>query len=646
MEIISRISQILPNGPDKVTMTTKETKKQTKVTVCLFAYKNGEYDIVTPGGKSLEPRVRPLAPDDHIAQQIWARLVPKTRVTIEDSSRAMYHGQVQSGKTFVQYSALWYACFILHRGAVHLLDNKKGSLLQNINRDYPEFCNVIESICAELEVDFREYIFFYKPMTKMYLKEAEKSGFARSPYVVHAAMNNPSQLRHVVRLPLNQREVLVRDESDVFVMADTTKTGPINERLDREAKNLYLFTATPFKNYNLPGRFEHNESIPKKDEYRGFNDHIHHTIDPDEPITVTVARVIRDVNPRPFKSVTLIHVDFLNSKHEDMKKEILETFPGQVHVVVLNSRQTGLITPVTKMMEDIANRPDDLPCFIIAGQMASRAITFRTPRSTPEHPVKQAHITAMIYKPAKNTDQTTMIQAVRINGNFGPDIPKIHVYWSPQTKHSVRNSFKNVDTMVSVIKPGEESRECLLQAPIIPNGKLSNMDDIEEVKLEHVEFKTPEEAVTFCRTIEGVRKWKITTEKIKKVFVNQFEYNNPDLTISQKNTIRNQMINQLENYDNGYHVAWHKKRYEELFNIRYRLQNPHYTDARYTCGNPDRTKPQTMIECVPWKPDCESAKKFNDPETIYLFQTTKYRWKAWIPGKMEKIVRIKSSNSS
>jgi hypothetical protein len=634
MEIISHISQILPNGPDKVTMTTKVTKKQTKVTVCLFAYKDGQYDIVTPGGKSLEPRVRPLAPEDHIAQQIWARLVPKTRVTIEDSSRAMYHGQVQSGKTFVQYAALWYACFILHRGAVHLLDNKKGSLLQNINRDYPEFCNEIESICVELEVDFREYIFFYKPMTKMYLREAEKSGFSRSPHVVHVAMNNPSQLRHVVRLPLNQREVLVRDESDVFVMADTTKTGPINERLDREAKNLYLFTATPFKNYNLPGAFEHNESIPARETYRGFNDHIHHTVSPDEPMMTTIARVLRDVDPRPFKSVTLIHVDFLNSKHQDMKSEILETFPGQVHVVVLNSRETGLITPVTKMMEDIANCPDDLPWFIIAGQMASRAITFRTQR----HCENQAHITAMIYKPAKTTDQTTMIQAVRINGNFDPSVPKIHVYWTPDTKHSVRNSFMNVDEMVKVIEPGVESQECLTRAPIVPNGKLANIDDSEEVSLEHMEFKTAHEAFDFCKHVGGIKKIEVLTEGIEPVSVSQFEYGFGKQK-DQQAAIRNQIASRLTNFDSGHHVAWSQERYNQLFNIKFRQnpKHPQYAVAHYTCGNPWLEGPQTKIDCVLWKPEFEDARTFTDSKTIYLFQTTRRTWKVskWAVGPFE-----------
>jgi hypothetical protein len=447
-------------------------------------------------------------------------------------------------------------------------------------------------------------------------------------------MNNPSQLRHVVRLPLNQREVLVRDESDVFVMEDTTKTGPINERLDREAKNLYLFTATPFKNYNLPGRFEHNESIPKKDEYRGFNDHIHHTIDPDEPITVTVARVIRDVDPRPFKSVTLIHVDFLNSKHEDMKKEILETFPGQVHVVVLNSSQTGLITPVTKMMEDIANRPDDLPCFIIAGQMASRAITFRTPRSSE----KQAHITAMIYKPSKNTDQTTMIQAVRINGNFDADVPKIHVYWTYDTKHDVRNSFKNVDSMVSVIEPGLESQECLSRAPIVPIGKkLANMDTSEEIRLEHMEFKTAHEAFDFCNHVGGIKKIEVLTEKkIETVPVSQFDYGfgkQKDQQAAIRNQIASRIASRLTNFDSGHHVAWSQERYNQLFNIRFRQnpKHPQYAVAQYTCGNPWLEGPQTKIDCVLWKPEFEDARTLTDSKTIYLFETTRRTWKVSRP---------------
>ena len=524
-QIISHLCEALPNGPDKVTMNIKETETETKVTVCLYVYKNGEYDTVDTDGRLLETPVRPIAPDEHIVYRIWALLLAMTRVTIEDFSRAMYHGDVQSGKTFVQYVILWYSCFVLRRGTVHLLDNKRESLLQNIDRDYRGFCDEIKDICKELGVqDFRSYLFFYKPMTKAYLKQAEKTGFADSPYVVHVAINNVTQLRHIVRLPPRQREVFVRDESDVFVMADTTKMGPMNEKLDQEAKNLYLFTATPAKNYCLPGAFEHNESIPKKDIYRGFYDHIHHNIPHDEPITVTVARVLRDVDPRPFKSVTLIHVDHLNAKHENMKKEILDAFPGQLHVLVLNSRERGIVKPVSKMMEDIANKPDDLPWFIITGHMASRAVTFRTLPSTPENPVKQAHITAMIYRPAKNTDQTAMIQAIRINGNFGPEIPKIHVYWSPETKYSVRDSFKNVDAMVASIKPGVSSRKCISQVPIISNGKLSNMDTTEEIHLEHMEFKTAHKAYDFCIHVGGIKNVEVMTEGIETIPVSEFEY--------------------------------------------------------------------------------------------------------------------------
>jgi hypothetical protein len=68
--------------------------------------------------------------------------------------------------------------------------------------------------------------------------------------------------------------------------------------------------------------------------------------------------------------------------------------------------------------------------------------------------------------------------------------------------------------------------------------------------------------------------------------------------------------------------------------------------ANYTCGNPWLEGPQTKIDCVLWRAEFEDARTFNNQKMIYLFQTTRRTWKAWIPGKMDIIVRIKPSSSN
>lgn len=609
------------------------TRTTTHVTVGLVV--EGEnYDY--QGG---EPPIEILTPDEAVLQRIWLHIIRETGVIIEDFSNALYFGYVQSGKTFVQYAILWYSCFILKKGAVHLLDNRTDSMLQNINRDYQEFRAKVYQICLEEQIPNPEnYMFFYKPLTKRYLTASEKIGFSDSPHVVHAAINNPTQLKALLRLPIAKRQVLVRDESDVFVMKEDTKTMPLNEKLDTNAQNKYLFTATPFKNFNRIGnRFEHKERLPIKPEYRGYDEHIKHIIDPNESIVETLKKVFLDVKPSDYKSITLVHTDFTDKKHAETKQMILGAFPNQVHVMILNSRQSGLVRPVTSMMEHIAKTEDDKPWVIIAGQMAGRAISFRTLRSAE----KQSHITAMVYNPAKSADQSTMIQAMRVFGNFHSDIPDIHVYWTKETDDDVRNSFWNVDSMVDSVQAGLLSRTCIEQAPIRPMKRpfASNLDDTKGTKntLEDKEFDSLEEARLFCQIL-GTTKEEILTEEIETVTgLTPFSYGR------EKGIVRTELAHKLSQYQGtgSYHVAWNTKRYRELFCIRQRQVHEHYTHAQYTCGNPELQGSQVTMKCVLWKPDCENAKQWTDPNTLYLFQTTKETWKAWIPGRMKELAHIR-----
>jgi len=580
-----------------------------------------------------EPPMCPLDPDDVQVQRIWFKLAQLSRVNIGDFTLAMYYGYVQSGKTFVQYVILWYVTFVLKKTVVHLLDNRSDSLLQNINRDYPEFRQTIRGICADLGItNPDDYMFFYGPMTKRYLALSERQGFSENPHRVKVAMNNPTQLRALLKLAPAQRQVLVRDEADVFVMDEKTKTMPLTERLDSEAVSKYLFTATPFKNFNQIGaRFEHMEKIPTKPEYRGYDDHIRHITDDEEDITETLRKVLRDI---PGKSVTLIHTDFTNAKHQQMANDIRRTFQG-VHVHVFNSRQAGLVHPVNKMMDEIAKV--DTPCVIIAGQMAGRAISFRTLKTAGA----QAHLTSMIYRPAKSTDQSTLLQAMRIFGNFDFEVPPIHVYWSAKTDMEVRESFENVNQMVSHVESGLLSRECIEKAPMKRlSRKFANLDDTKRTKLDDIEFGTPDKARDWCERFLTDNE-RVLTDGIHRVPVSEFEYG-PDMqTQTQRNTIRRQITQGLENYDTGNHVAWHAKRYRDLFSVSYRRQQPHYTVAHHTCGNPDLSGPQTHIDCVLWKEDCENASEWNDQDTLYLYQTTKRTWKAWVPERMKELYAIR-----
>jgi hypothetical protein len=49
---------------------------------------------------------------------------------------------------------------------------------------------------------------------------------------------------------------------------------------------------------------------------------------------------------------------------------------------------------------------------------------------------------------------------------------------------------------------------------------------------------------------------------------------------------------------------------------------------------------QRRMPVVIWKEGYENVDSWNDPNKIYIFQTTKGTWKVWLPRQMNRFRRI------
>ena len=216
-------------------------------------------------------------PTSEIIQKIFEMLKENYQIPDDAQYRVIYHGYVQSGKSYIQMILIWYSCFILGKNTVHILMNRKNSLLQNLTRDYEDLYYKIRDICAKLGVDnFRDYIFDYRPFPKYAKDVISLSG--TSKFTVYIAMGNKTQLNHVLKLNKGSRETLVIDECDTLVGSDGPSTGiicDIMSTMKQEAEYIYELSATPFSNY-ITKFYDSVFLLKPKSEYRGFNQLVKH----------------------------------------------------------------------------------------------------------------------------------------------------------------------------------------------------------------------------------------------------------------------------------------------------------------------------------------------------------------------------------
>ena len=606
---------------------------------------------VIDGVPYISVTAKPKNPVDENILKIFEKLKIKANIIFptDEETRIMLFGFPQSGKSFVQFVLLWYSAFVLKKNTIHLLMERTDSLLQNISRDYPSFCTDVKDICDELEIPWTDYIFNYLPFPKYAINTLEKLELNPTSHLtVHVANANVPQLNHIVKLPIEYRQIVVTDEADIFIKE---KGKPVMNKIDvimHDAEKRYECTATPFSNFNIPEQFyDRVIKLEPKPEYRGYNAsstllerHVVSDDDLEELTGILGELFAKDTGD--YKNVTLINMESKNKKQTSIKNKIEAAFPGQVDVYIINSDQSNRYKhPLSKTMNEIANSEGTKPVVIISGLMASRAVSFRTSIENP----KQGILTGMIYKPSKSANQTTLMQAMRIFGNY-KGCPKIDAYWTADVDSAIQSSFINNNSIIKTIKPNLESRKCIENAIVIGKRKFSSNDDSHIEKVEAKEFKTRDALVNFLT--HNMKRGKYPTDMVitgilKNVTVSPFTYGGQQNRTQLKDEVRFNLEKdypecQDRNFETGrMHVAWSEVRYRELFSIKTRLEHDHYTVAAFTCGNPFKTGLQKKMPVVIWKNEYQDIKKWNDPNVVYVFPTTQNTWKVWFPSEYRKI---------
>ena len=598
--------------------------------------------------KPVKPRRR--NPTDENVMRIFEELLKlKELVGIDFPSefekRIMIHGFPQSGKSFVQFALMWYSAFVLKKNTIHLLMERMDSLLQNISRDYPGFCKEIQKICQSLDIpDYKNYIFNYLPFPKYAVTALKNTEIdSQSNLTVHVAIANVTQLNHIVKLPLDKRQTVISDEADIFIKEEGK---PVTIRIDQimdEAEYRFECTATPFSNFNVPEQFyDRIIKLVPKPIYRGYDSPLikRHIVSKVRIVPILRREFARDTGD--YKNIILVNVSSKNNKQTIIKNLIETNFPNVIVKIINSDPKNKYVRPLSHTMNELANEPSDRPIVIISGFMASRAVSFRTSKENQ----KQAILTGMIYLPSEDANQSTLMQAMRIFGNYDAGYPIINAYWTEEVDHAIQSSFKNNNAVIDSIVPEKSSRECIEEVPLAYIGrKMGSNDDLHYESLNSMEFDSVQEIHDYITNNKNipVSTYQNTVEKIVSVKIPSFEYN---ASMSEKGEIRKRVRLELEknlpelkdyNFKTGnLHVAWSEDRYQTLFSIKNR-QNPKHTEYNtcfFTCGNPV-PGPQTMMNCVVWKSGFETASNWNIPGCAYVYRTTTKKWKVYLHGRNE-----------
>lgn len=567
-------------------------------------------------------------PMEYNISQIWKQL-NKLDIS-ENHKRMMFMAPPQSGKSALQFNLMWYSCFVLKQGTVHLLMERIDSLLQNISRDFVQMCNLIEKICKKLKIpNPGDYMFNYKPFTKYALDRVTESRFTSS-YTVHVAIATVAQLKRVWALDPTARQTIISDEADIFIKQDNKPVTTLIQSIMGDAIRRYECTASPFTNFNESNQvYDAVHILKPKPVYRGIAQCQHHQVSKEDMTALTpILEEIFTNDTGTFKNITLVNIDS-SIVIQNKTKNLIEQHFGEdnVYVYVINS-QAKIARPISVLMDSIANNPDPRPVVIIAGFMAARAVTYRTSKGS----AVQAILTAMVYQPAKKVHQTSMIQAMRICGNYDPEYPIIHIYTTPIINAGIVNSFDNSLAITHSIKPGHESRKCLEMVPIKGCRKFSGTDDTKKYSVNTIEFKTLTSAYKFIKNNKKLSSLNVvaTSDGLQWADTPSFTYGVLDRAMYQ--SVRSSVKN-----GGNTHIAWHEDRYQDLFSIKKRIDNPHYQVCEVTCGNPSLKGIQHKIPYITWVPGYEDVTRWDSVDTVYMYQTTKNTYKIWVKEEYKRL---------
>ena len=624
-------------------------------------------EIVTCDGPVTERTWAPAQPTSENVKKIWFHLLVKEVRTrcpevlgMAELKHVLFHGKVQSGKGTLQFLMMWYYSFILEKKVVHLLDNRKASLKQNVERDYRRMRDIIKDACISCDItDWENYTFSYT-------SASEKNPVPREKHSVTVAIGNPTRIRQLVsQVEREQGIVIVVDESDVFVKSHDghTKTETQLRRLKEHADHMVMFTATPHANYFQEDVRVTLFKMKSSDTYRDImSDGIEKKIMPPHFFAQksrfkNIKDILRDeIFPHDFgalKNITLINVESMTSNMNALASVLRVAFRDTFHCVVHHSNtrmhfkgQSFESHDIRGLFEAIEKNTDDKPIVIISGQMAGRAVTFRSQTGG------DSQLTSMIYHPSSSASEVNIQQAQRICGNYAPDVPNKLFFATQKTIDVVNVAINNTMRMNDTIDEHKDTLDCIRTGVYEYSGRTMDRAGVEK----HLEKYT--ESHPEFETLDALRQYfrghysreVCITERFGHVTVSPFVYEGNDP--AQQAVIRRQVLQQikarfpeLETTSGGIQFCWDDDRYRRVFNTGGRKTDKNYQKSVYVLGRPT-SGTHTVVPFVLYKPEFHDAARCTDERTLYVCQTTSGTWRGYVPDmKKHKTLRFRPRNN-
>lgn len=629
----------------------------------------------------LNNRVATQPNDDAIVGEIydWLRARHPTELARWDHNpeerNVIVYGLVQSGKTNLILSMAWVSQHVYRTKVVLVLSNMLDSYNQVLRKSVREFNDALIGRFGEERV------------SHFLIKSRGYQG-RNAPRVddddhtwLRVVMGNASQLRRFQNTIRGEFDVLC-DEGDTLIKgvdeeSDQSKMGEWMKTIKARASFVANITATPLACWNEKNVVNKTISMNVPENYRGepetawcySTDEEADKVrrgDADQAIAVLQEMVDHQ---RPIVEPRSRYVSILvNAPHQIASQDRLALSIKQARpdwgVYVMNSggfqgqvkeaTQTGIrpsgvstISALYDRFEAIDSRGFKI-YVIVACQRASRAISFRP--TTTQNGTGGLH--GMIFFPSPGCHAAQLIQYMRVWGKYAHDYPKIRVRTTEDVHHKLRNEIAhNLRRFAEANQEAGLSREQIEGVPVVDIGCRHDrpaVDDTcvaDKTHASRQEFDTQEELRAHLAA-EGTTNFVVMTERFLSVRKEDvrggFRYG------LQRGAAQNQMRHALEDAlpanvpttQGGFQVCWNNARYEQLHTISSRYNESGQYNCRVVAGSGGDDG--EYVNVVVWKlryckhddPTLDWTLGRFQPNSAYLFQTTKGTWRYYTAGIM------------
>lgn len=610
------------------------------------------------------------APDPEAVSRCYAVILTRfPDIELYLDQPAVVYGLAQSGKSALILATLWVGAYIRRTRGILVLMNSADSYNQVAKRDVPSFNAWLAGEagtdgCGLAGVGFRGRD----------KKALTAAGSDPSTFVF--AMGNGTQLCAVRRAfaASRTRYLLVTDEADVMVKnalasaASATAVGKAFDALAAQATGgCVRVSATPFGVLNqesvTPKR---SFFLPPGPNYRGLASFELRTISSSvRRDCAALAGVVHDAlqrasaDPRRMHYVAgLVNTEHTNERQAAQAQAIAATVSASTKVYVFNSREGGRAvlvqgdgrqhpTPygdVQDLFAEFERGPAGASYVIVSSMRAGRAVSFR-----PRPGLGGGGLVFMVYTPADSAHCASMIQALRLCGNYPPHYPTLTLWCPQRVQDAVRAELVNIERMIALTS----AMACDTRSAIINQqyqhigGYAHDRREVDDTKLlvqdmlVGAEFGSHEKALEAARTAakEPGLVPVVMTLPLVHVHVPGFHY--IKRTMAEQNKLRRQLLSSLGE-EGTLQVAWDASRFEDLHKLSRRYSRcvrlgkvtlPYC--ARYVAGFSGTSRDTWCdVPVVEWKREFYSASMDVDSLVggrAYLYQTTRGTWRVYAP---------------